>query len=511
MIRLDQKLQIVIGLSIVTALVSWQIGFGSLCLDSLGAEDGGGGRVQIGSGNSFVELNNRAEFRNQSKHVDSIEAAKSDEEFKDVIVPFLRQHCYQCHSATEREADRRFDLLKFPFPDDNALIDFQDVLDQLNLGEMPPPSEKQPEAGEVAKVIDWLTAEIEKFQQQREGTGGETVLRRLNRREYVNTISDLLNLDTTSFDPTVGFPADQKIEHFDNQGQALVTSGFLLDQYLKSADKIMAKALPALVKPERQEWRFRGGFQQGEFTGFITDVELREKTDQQLSQLRGTLRSLAKAADPTKSATIRDRAATDFEMLANTVERMPTQIRLYEHPRSQRHVGSYGFVSDFENGVPHDGYYLISVEVEALNRVPPYEENYARTRSEEPLILGFVTGDVKEGPLHLPQKIEPELARFELADGKQTVQARVWLNQGTTPRFIYVNGSHRARAAHIEVGTMLMQEAGLKPKKSNDAYSYGLQHAKLPHIRINSVFVRGPIYEKWPTITFNLTSKGNIL
>ncbi len=61
MIRLDQKLQIVIGLSIVTALVSWQIGFGSLCLDSLGAEDGGGGRVQIGSGNSFVELNNRAE------------------------------------------------------------------------------------------------------------------------------------------------------------------------------------------------------------------------------------------------------------------------------------------------------------------------------------------------------------------------------------------------------------------------------------------------------------------
>ena len=501
MIRPNKRLQIVIGVSIVIALVSWQIGFGALSFDSLGAEDGGGGRFQIGSGNSFVELNNRAESRNQSKNVDSIEAAKSDEEFKDVIVPFLKQHCYQCHSATEREADRRFDLLKFPFPDDNALIDFQDVLDQLNLGEMPPPSEKQPDAGDVAKVIDWLTAEIEKFQQQREGTGGETVLRRLNRREYVNTISDLLNLDTTSFDPTVGFPADQKIEHFDNQGQALVTSGFLLDQYLKSADKIMAKALPALVKPERQEWRFRGGFQQGEFTGFITDVELREKTDQQLSQLRGTLRSLAKAADPTKSATIRDRAASDFENLANTVERMPTQIRLYEHPRSQRHVGSYGFVSDFENGVPHDGYYLISVEVEALNRVPPYEENYARTRSEEPLILGFVTGDVKEGPLHLPQKIEPELARFELADGKQTVQARVWLNEGTTPRFIYVNGSHRARAAHIEVGTMLMQEAGLKPKKGNDAYAYGLQHAKLPHIRINSVFVRGPIYEKWPTQT----------
>ena len=95
MIRPNKRLQIVIGVSIVTALVSWQIGFGALWFDSLGAEDGGGGRVQIGSGNSFVELNNRAESRNQSKNVDSIEAAKSDEDFKDLIAPLLRQHCYQ--------------------------------------------------------------------------------------------------------------------------------------------------------------------------------------------------------------------------------------------------------------------------------------------------------------------------------------------------------------------------------------------------------------------------------
>lgn len=500
MIRLDLRLQLVIVLSIVNGLVSLHIGFGAFCLDSFGAEDGGG-RVRAGAVISLVESNSGAASNSQPKNISPIETDRNDEEFNDVIVPFLRKYCYQCHGATEREADRRFDLLKFPLSDDNALIDFQDVLDQLNLGEMPPPGEKQPDPSEAAKVVDWLTAEIANFQKQRQGTGGETVLRRLNRREYANTVSDLLHLNTSSFDPTVGFPEDQKIEHFDNQGHALVTSGFLLDQYLKSADEIMAKALPGLVKPERQEWKFRGGFQQGEFTGFITDVELSEKSDQQLSQLRGTVRSLAKATEPAKAATIRDRAAADFENIVNTAERIPTQIRLYEHPRSQRHVGSYGYVSDFEKGVPQDGYYLISVEVEALNRVPPYEENYAQTRTEEPLILGFVTGDVKEGPLHLPQKIEPELARFELADGKQTVQARVWLNQGTTPRFIYVNGSHRARGAHIEVGTMLMREAGLKPKKSNDAYKYGLQHAKLPHIRINSVFVRGPIYEKWPTQT----------
>jgi hypothetical protein len=130
----------------------------------------------------------------------------------------------------------------------DALIEFQDVLDQLNLGEMPPNSEPQPDVAETTQVIGWLTAEIAKFQNTRQGTGGETVLRRLNRREYVNTVSDLLHLNTISFDPAVGFPADQKIDHLDNQGHALVTSGFLLDKYLEAADKIMEKALPGLVE-----------------------------------------------------------------------------------------------------------------------------------------------------------------------------------------------------------------------------------------------------------------------
>lgn len=490
-------------LGVIAVAILVTVGFGFVASESIGFEDKdknsvglrGQHDVILGAGeleeNSGAEPDRRAAINSQSR----------DDQFKSLIVPFLKKHCYKCHGSEESEGDRRFDLLDFPLTDDNALIELQDVLDQLNLGEMPPLSEPQPDVAEASKVIRWLTAEIAEFQNQRKGTGGETVLRRINRREYVNTISDLFHLNTTSFDPTIGFPADQKVDHLDNQGQALVTSGFLLDQYLGAADIIVEKALPSLVKPEIQEWSFEDGFQQGEFTGFVTGVEFREKTERQLNRIKGTLRNLANASEPDKSKSIRDRANTEFEDLARTVERIPTQIRLYEHPRSQRHVGSYGYLSDFSNGVPHDGFYRIVVDVEALNRVPPYEENYSKTRTEEPLMLGIVTGDVREGPLHLPQKIEPELARFELADGKQKVQARVWLHKGTTPRFTYVNGSHRARAAHIEIGTILMGQAGLKPQKGNDAYAYGLQHAKLPQIRINSVSLRGPIYDQWPTRT----------
>ncbi|MBT7817580.1 MAG: DUF1587 domain-containing protein, partial [Polaribacter sp.] len=271
MIRFSRWKQFVISSALLMPLLCWQIGFSANSFNApeIGGRSGGSFRAHPDDSPGLRKADDT--LRKQTDESASINSGSTDEEFNRLIVPFLKQHCYQCHSAEEREADRRFDLLEFPLADENALIEFQDVLDQLNLGEMPPSSQPQPDVAEATKVIRWLTVEISKFQNLRKGTGGETVLRRLNRREYVNTVSDLLHLNTNSFDPTVGFPADQKIDHLDNQGHALVTSGFLLDEYLEAADKIIEKALPGLVKPEIQEWRFAGGFQQGEFTGFVTD------------------------------------------------------------------------------------------------------------------------------------------------------------------------------------------------------------------------------------------------
>jgi hypothetical protein len=155
--------------------------------------------------------------------------AKKD--FDSTITPFLQTHCFKCHGPEKQKADRRYDQLLHPIQNDDDLLLFQDILDQLNLGEMPPEEEPRPDPAKVKEVVAWLTSAIAEAQAKREKNGGETVLRRLNRREYLHTISDLFHLNTDAFDPTEGFPSDKEIHHLDNQGHALVTSGFLLDQY----------------------------------------------------------------------------------------------------------------------------------------------------------------------------------------------------------------------------------------------------------------------------------------
>ena len=103
---------------------------------------------------------------------------------------------------------------------------------------------------------------IKRFHDQRHSTGGQTVLRRLNAREYRNTVRDLLHLDMRMFDPTSRFPRDQTTEHLDNVGDTLVTSGHLLARYLDAAEQAVEKAMTPLEQPVVQTWTFRDGFRQ---------------------------------------------------------------------------------------------------------------------------------------------------------------------------------------------------------------------------------------------------------
>src|SRR5689334_5127538 len=83
-------------------------------------------------------------------------------DFATAVKPFLTTYCVSCHGATKQKGDRRFDELTGEIADDNGLVDLQDIVDQLNLGEMPPPKEKkQPTGEERRKITAWLTARIE--------------------------------------------------------------------------------------------------------------------------------------------------------------------------------------------------------------------------------------------------------------------------------------------------------------------------------------------------------------
>ena len=59
---------------------------------------------------------------------------------------FIEVYCIKCHGPEKQKGDRRFDTMVLPIDDSATLIQMQDILDILNLGEMPPDDEDtQPE------------------------------------------------------------------------------------------------------------------------------------------------------------------------------------------------------------------------------------------------------------------------------------------------------------------------------------------------------------------------------
>ncbi|MBT6723695.1 MAG: DUF1587 domain-containing protein, partial [Planctomycetaceae bacterium] len=176
------------------------------------------------------------------------------------VQSFLSSHCLRCHGLKSQKADRRFDQLEFS---NIRLTDaglLQDVVDQLNLGTMPPEGEAQPDADEIKQAVSFLNSLLNRLGEESQISSGNVILRRLNRNEYRNTIRDLFNLEMTDFDPTVTFPADSATEGFDNVGEGLVTSDYLLQNYLDAARTVAHKVVRPGPRPEIVHYGIGGQF-----------------------------------------------------------------------------------------------------------------------------------------------------------------------------------------------------------------------------------------------------------
>jgi mono/diheme cytochrome c family protein len=176
----------------------------------------------------------------------------TDDGYKQIVAPFFRQHCAECHVGEKPEGE--FSIAKKDLGTDFANPAFRgkwrEIVNVLNSHGMPPEDRPQPDVTAVAAVVDWITkqavaAEVSNRQQS-------VVLRRLNRAEYRNTIRDLVGID---FD-TSGFPQDPPAGGFDNNGGALTMSPMQIEQYLTAADQILDRALVEGNRPETIRWKF---------------------------------------------------------------------------------------------------------------------------------------------------------------------------------------------------------------------------------------------------------------
>ena len=115
--------------------------------------------------------------------------------FEQDVRPVLEKHCFNCHGPEKQKGKVRLDTLNPDLVNSTSAETWHDALDNINLGEMPPEDEPAISDQDRRVLTDWISGELKRASEARRSTGGKTVLRRLNRYEYANTLRDLLGLD----------------------------------------------------------------------------------------------------------------------------------------------------------------------------------------------------------------------------------------------------------------------------------------------------------------------------
>ncbi len=376
---------------------------------------------------------------------------------------FVGEYCIKCHGPENQKADRRFDKLTTTIktPDDALL--WQEILDQLNKGEMPPKKEKQPPRTELLAAVDAITQSVADATQRFKATGAHTVLRRLNSYEYQQTIGDLLGLNVAGWNPAADFPPENRVNGFDNNAGAQTTSGMLLDHYFIAAEEAIQRTTAFGAKPEMKSYVQKSPF-------------YFEKT---------------KAGDLPKVF------QTDrFRWVSHTG---------YDDLVGRDYRGGHiGFEPLGHGGAPQSGRYTIRVQAAAIDRTHQYDfiDDY---RNGDPIVME-IAAVTRGGSVESTGNITGQrtLALVELTNDKpQWFEWTVDLDRGEEPEVRFRNGPVRAK----RLAGLMSRNANKYPELNAVGRELGkgeiasamLKAYRGPKLRIWEMQVKGPQLDQWPT------------
>ena len=158
------------------------------------------------------------------------------------------QYCAECHGPDEQNGQVRFDQIAWEITGNAEAQRWQDVLDQLNSGDMPPEDSPQPSDDELASVLNVLTGTLVEARRRLTDHGGEVKMRRLNRREYSATIRDLFGFHVAPHD----IPEDGEPASFDTVGAEQYFSSAHFEKYLELGKKVALESFRFNYSPRRE-------------------------------------------------------------------------------------------------------------------------------------------------------------------------------------------------------------------------------------------------------------------
>ncbi len=180
---------------------------------------------------------------------------------------FLEQHCLRCHGPDKVERDLRIDQLSRDFPSGVDGHLWGEIVERINAGEMPPSDEPQPTEEEIAAAISQLNLRISEGRALRLAARPSVAHYRLSRREYQNTVYDLLGV---RYDPTEPgqLNADPRWLGYERVGSLLTLSPSHVERYYRAAEIVLDRAFPEqpiqpqTVRKTAADIRYGGGKQQ---------------------------------------------------------------------------------------------------------------------------------------------------------------------------------------------------------------------------------------------------------
>jgi Protein of unknown function (DUF1592)/Protein of unknown function (DUF1588)/Protein of unknown function (DUF1587)/Protein of unknown function (DUF1585)/Protein of unknown function (DUF1595)/Planctomycete cytochrome C len=168
---------------------------------------------------------------------------------------FFEKHCTDCHDDETTKGNFNLTALQMDFTNPDNLIKWKNVYDRIESGEMPPKKKSRPPEEERLAALATLGHQLTDAESKSlVATGGRTMVRRMNREEYQNSMRDLLDLPLLHVAEML--PEDGQKYGFDKVAGALDISHIQMTKYLQTADVALRQAMvPTIEKPENKKWR----------------------------------------------------------------------------------------------------------------------------------------------------------------------------------------------------------------------------------------------------------------
>ncbi len=156
----------------------------------------------------------------------------------DVVFPqhhsnFLSKYCFDCHNNDVQKGKVNLEALPHKITNLQAADLWQKVLNVMNSGEMPPAKKTQPKGEEKANFLYDLAQTMVQARKALAQTGGKITMRRLNRREYVHSIKELLGVELEIN------THEESTSRFDTAGSSLFMSSDQLQKYMSHAERAL--------------------------------------------------------------------------------------------------------------------------------------------------------------------------------------------------------------------------------------------------------------------------------